>query len=86
MLAPGEAIINSRSSRMFPELISSINEAGGGKKLTPDLPPRTASQTTPNVFSNGGQQQNQVIKAYVVETDVSEVQGRINRIKRSVEF
>lgn len=86
MLAPGEAIINSTSSRMFPELISSINEAGGGKKLTPDLPPRTASQTTPNVFSNGGQQQNQVIKAYVVETDVSDVQGRINRIKRSVEF
>ncbi|MEY4332940.1 MAG: hypothetical protein RLZZ196_1678 [Bacteroidota bacterium] len=85
LLAPGEAIINSTSSSMFPELISSINEAGGGKKLTPDLPPRSNPQQTPSVFSNGNQQ-NQVVKAYVVETDITDTQKRINRIKQSVEF
>lgn len=85
LLAPGEAVINAQSTSMFPDLISSINEAGGGKKLTPNLPPRSNPQQTPNVFGNG-QQQNQVVKAYVVETDITDTQKRINRIKQSVEF
>lgn len=84
MLAPGEFVINSNSASMFPNLLSNINEAGGGKKLVPDLPPVSNSQTTPNIFVN--QQSNQPIKAYVVETDISESQRRINRIKQSVEF
>ena len=84
LLAPGEFVINSNSSSMFPNLLSQINEIGGGKRLVPDLPPVSQSQTTPNVFVN--QQSNQPIKAYVVETDISESQRRINRIKQSVEF
>jgi len=84
LLAPGEFVINSNSASMYPNLLSQINESGGGKKLVPDLPPVSNSQTTPNVFVN--QQSNQPIKAYVVETDISESQRRINRIKQSVEF
>jgi hypothetical protein len=69
---------------MFPNLISQINEAGGGKSLVPDLPPKSASQQTPNVFVQ--KEMNQPIKAFVVETDISDSQRRINRIKQSVEF
>jgi len=86
MLAPGEFVINSKSSSMYPNLLSQINEAGGGKKLVPDALPSTTNQTTPNVFVNGNTGNNQPIKAYVVETDISESQRRINRIKQSVEF
>jgi hypothetical protein len=84
LLAPGEAVINSQSAQMFPNLISQINEAGGGKSLVPDLPPKSASQQTPNVFVQ--KEMNQPIKAFVVETDISDSQRRINRIKQSVEF
>lgn len=84
LLAPGEAVINSQSAQMFPNLLSQINEAGGGKSLVPDLPPRSASQQTPNVFVQ--KEMNQPIKAFVVETDISDSQRRINRIKQSVEF
>lgn len=86
LLAPGEFVINSQSASMYPNLLSQINEAGGGKKLVPDALPSTTSQTTPNVFVNGNTGNNQPIKAYVVETDISESQRRINRIKQSVEF
>lgn len=86
LLAPGEFVINSKSASMYPNLLSNINEAGGGKKLVPDLPPVSNSQQTPNIFMNGNMGNNQPIKAYVVETDISESQRRINRIKQSVEF
>ena len=86
LLAPGEFVINSQSASMYPNLLSQINEAGGGKKLVPDALPSSTSQTTPNVFVNGNTGNNEPIKAYVVETDISESQRRINRIKQSVEF
>jgi len=35
-LAPGEAVINSESASMFPQLLSAINMAGGGKSLAPE--------------------------------------------------
>jgi|694.fasta_scaffold86308_4 hypothetical protein len=84
MLAPGEFVINSRSAQMYPELLSSINERGGGKKLVPDLPPSNAQGAPSAVFQQDRVQQP--IKAYVVETDISDSQKRVNRIKRSVEF
>ena len=84
LLAPGEFVINSKSSKMFGGLLSQINEAGGGKKLVPDFPTTTSNQITPSVFNQSPS--NQPIRAYVVETDVSDVQRRVNRIKQSVEF
>ena len=84
LLAPGEFVINSQSAKMYPELLSNINERGGGKKLVPDLPPSNAQGVPATVFQQDRAQQP--IKAYVVETDISDSQKRVNRIKRSVEF
>ena len=84
LLAPGEFVINSQSAKMYPELLSNINERGGGKKLVPDLPPSNAQGVPSTVFQQDRAQQP--IKAYVVETDISDSQKRVNRIKRSVEF
>jgi hypothetical protein len=69
---------------MYPELLSQINESGGGKSLMPNLPQKSASQVAPAVY--GVDQKQQPIRAYVVETDVTDTQKRVNRIKRSVEF
>lgn len=78
-LAPGEAVINAKSTSMFPQALSFINQAGGGIPLTTEV------GVGDQMF--GGQNNNQQpIKAYVVETEISEVQTRINRIKSSVEF
>ena len=84
LLAPGETVINAVSSSMYPELLSQINESGGGKSLMPNLPQKSASQVAPAVY--GVDQKQQPIRAYVVETDVTDTQKRVNRIKRSVEF
>jgi hypothetical protein len=84
MLAPGEFVINSQSSQMYPELLSNINQQGGGIKLTPDLPPSNTQVPPANVFQQDRAQQP--IRAYVVESDVSSTQKRVDRIKRSVEF
>ena len=84
LLAPGETVINATSSSMYPELLSQINEVGGGNSLVPNLPQKSASQTAPAVYSID--QKQQPIRAYVVETDVTDTQKRVNRIKRSVEF
>lgn len=85
LLAPGEFVINSQSAKMYPNLLSQINEQGGGKKLVPDLPPSNTQSVPTNVFQEQGTQQ-QTIKAYVVESEISDSQKRINRIKRSAEF
>jgi hypothetical protein len=83
-LAPGEAVINSRSSEMFLPLLSAINEMGGGKSFMPDLPAVNSGQKFEPVFSSPNQQT--IVKAYVVESELSQVQKRINRIERSISF
>jgi hypothetical protein len=83
-LAPGETVINAQSSAMYPELLNSINMAGGGISLKPNLPPVSSKQDAPAVYAQD--KANQPIRAYVVETDVTDTQKRVNRIKRSVEF
>ena len=84
MLAPGETVINAQSSSMYPELLNSINMAGGGISLKPDLPGINKSDSEVRVF--GDNKVNQPIRAFVVETDVTDTQKRVNRIKRSAEF
>jgi len=78
-LAPGEAVINANSTSMFGPLLSMINQAGGGIPLVP--------QTGGGNMNVGGvNNEPQVVRAYVVEQDITDSQNRINRIKRSVEF
>jgi len=82
MLAPGEAVINSNSAKMFPQLLSAINQAGGGISLAPETAVMQP-QTSNNVFQ---QNDERIIKAYVSETDVTQVQKRISRIERTSSF
>jgi hypothetical protein len=83
-LAPGETVINAQSSQMYPELLNSINMAGGGISLKPDLP--ATNRVDADVKFFGDNKSDKPIRAYVVETDVSDTQKRINRIKQSSEF
>ena len=83
-LAPGEAVINSRSTEAFLPLLSAINEMGGGKSFVPDLPAMNQSQRFAPVFADN--QRREPIRAYVVESDISDAQKRISRIERSTRF
>jgi hypothetical protein len=83
-LAPGEAVINSKSTSAFLPLLSMINEAGGGKSLMPDLPAVNQGQRFEPVF--GKEPVMQPIRAYVVESDISQSQRRVNRIINSTTF
>jgi hypothetical protein len=83
-LAPGEAVINSQSTQAFLPLLSAINEAGGGQSFVPDLPAVNAPQTFAPVFADN--QRREPIRAYVVETDITDAQKRVSRIERSTRF
>jgi hypothetical protein len=83
-LAPGEAVINSESTQAFLPLLSAINEMGGGRSFVPDLPATNAPQTFAPVFADN--QRREPIRAYVVETDITDAQKRVARIERSTRF
>jgi hypothetical protein len=83
-LAPGEAVINSKSTDAFLPLLSMINEAAGGKSLMPDIPAVNQGQRFEPVYQS--QSQTQPIRAYVVESDISQSQRRVNRIINSATF
>jgi hypothetical protein len=84
LLAPGETVINAQSSAMYPELLNQVNMAGGGISLKPDMPAVNKTDGEMRVF--GDNKIDKPIRAYVVETDVTDTQKRVNRIKRSAEF
>jgi hypothetical protein len=84
-LAPGEAVINSQSTQAFLPLLSAINEVGGGRSFVPDLPAVNEGQRFAPVFTDNGRDQ-QPIRAYVVESDISTAQKRVTRIERSTRF
>lgn len=81
LLAPGETVINSRSSAMYPELLSTINEAGGGVPLVP----KTVSTQMGGINSNGNNNQSISVEvnANVIESSMTNVQGRVERLRRS---
>ena len=82
MLAPGEAVINAKSTSMFPNTLSLINQAGGGIPLVPETIQQGSSGSGTIFVENQPQQ----IRAYVVETEITDTQRRVGRIQRSVEF
>ena len=84
-LAPGEAVINEMSTRQFLPLLSAINESNGGRSFMPDLPATNSNQQFSPVFTQTPTQE-QIVRAYVVESDISDAQRRINRIEKSVTF
>lgn len=81
LLAPGEMVINANSSKMFGGVLSQINEAGGGIPLAPtNIESDTPSSST--TFNNN----RQVVKAVVVESDITDKQRRVNRVEDSSTF
>jgi len=82
LLAPGEMVINSTSAGMFGNLLSAVNQAGGGIPLTPSTP--TEVRPPSPTFRDNSQQST--VRAYVVETDVTQKQEKVSRIQRSSEF
>lgn len=81
LLAPGEVVVNSQSAQMFPQLLSDINQAGGGKRLVPDV-----AFTNPYNQTNVFQPQQQMVQAYVVESQITNSQRRISRMERAASF
>ncbi len=79
-LSRGESVINSTSTAMFAPLLSLINELGGGRSFAPNVSSLALANNGNNqVFQSNNQQQ--VLKAYVVESEISESQRRVKRIE-----
>lgn len=78
LLAPGETVINSKSSSMFGELLNMINVAGGGVPL---LPENISNNTQKSNIDN--QQFSFNIKANVLESDMTRVQKNVNKMRNS---
>lgn len=84
LLASGEMVINSTSSTMYGSLLSAINESGGGIPLVPQTPDGGTYGGGKSVYEEN--QKQQTIRAYVVETDVTDKQKRIKRIRENAEY
>jgi hypothetical protein len=83
VLAPGEMVINSRSSEMFPEMLSAINQMGGGIALTPTMTALNPSSVGTKSIGQTREDFHFNIKASVVEQDMTSTQNRIERMKRN---
>ena len=83
-LAPGEAVINKKSTDQFLPVLDAINQAGGGRSLMPNLPASNQGQKFEVVFPDNKQQEP--VRAYVVEADITDAQRRVNRIENSTRF
>ncbi len=83
-LAPGESVINANSTRMFPNLLSEINQVGGGISLAPKSLSSMGNMGGGNVYSANNHPQQ--IEAFVVETKRRKVSDRIDRMERSAEI
>lgn len=83
MLAPGETVINSNSSGMFPELLNLINMAGGGNNLLPQVSLGNTTKPQP-VFQEN--RRSELVRAYVVEQDITSSQQRVKRIQNTSTF
>jgi hypothetical protein len=81
-LAPGETVINAQSSSMFPQLLSEINQMGGGVSLAPEPMENMTSSGGGTVF----EPQGGPIRAYVVEQDMTDSQKRVRRMENAGTF
>ena len=68
VLSKGESVINAKSTRMFKPLLSTINQAGGGRAFAGN-------------DGSGGQTQG-VVKAFVVADDMTNEQDKLTNIRR----
>jgi len=67
-LSKGESVINAKSTRMFKPLLSTINEAGGGRAFAGN--------------DGSGGNTSGVVKAFVVADDMTNEQDKLTKIRR----
>jgi hypothetical protein len=86
----GEAIINKRSTAMFKPMLSAMNQAGGGVKFA-----NGGFLSTGEKFAMGGEVADvqQMISGaggstqiVMVESDVTQTQGRVSNIESQATF
>ena len=68
VLSKGESVINAKSTRMFKPLLSTINQAGGGRAFAGN--------------DGSGGQTGGVVKAFVVSDDMTNEQDKLTKIRR----
>jgi hypothetical protein len=68
---------------MFGDLLSAINEMGGGVSLVPNTPFGGTSMVKNSVFAENDRAP---IRAYVVESEMTDRQRRVSRIERTASF
>jgi hypothetical protein len=83
-LAPGESVINSRASGMFPNLLSEINQLGGGVPLrgNPGITNNNMGENKP-VYSDN---KEMTVKVNVGVQEITDTQDRLTRYRELNEF
>lgn len=79
-LSNGESVINAQSTAMFGDLLSAINQVGGGKSF------KEPNRVTTSGSMEGNDGGGKSVRAYVVETDITESQNKIKRIQRRASY
>ena len=78
-LEGGEAVINRKSSLNYQGILSSINMAGGGKPLVNNF-------DDSRIVEAIAKQRNEPIRAYVVESDITNKQQITRRLEQLAQF
>lgn len=94
----GEAVINKRSTAMFGGLLSAINQAGGGRPLAANytaastfqgggiVDTQAISSAIENGIIRGTAQSRDIVRAYIVQSEVDSNIARSSRIRRQATF
>ena len=79
-LEGGEAVINRMSSVKYQGLLSQINMAGGGRPIM------ATNFDDSRIVEALGKQRNEPIRAYVVESDITNKQAITSRLERLAQY
>jgi hypothetical protein len=77
-LSNGEAVMTSGAVTMFAPMLSMMNQMGGGTSFAPNA--LTVRPDNPKT-KNPAQEQSLIVKTYVVENDMTNLQQRQARLK-----
>jgi len=84
LLAPGEAVINSRSAAMFPNLLSDINQMGGGVPLNALPTEKSGAKKDIEPTYNDNKPMN--VRVSVGVDEITKTQDRLTRYNELNEF
>lgn len=93
-LEGGEAVINKKSTVMFRDTLSKINQAGGGVKFAQGgiLGSQEANSTSQiggdlsGILTSLNERLSEPIRSFVVESDVTRTQKRVTKLERNADL